>query len=53
VGVAEYARLNTGVRITRGNSANGVLHTTGRRITHGRNANNALAIGSLENGENK
>jgi hypothetical protein len=53
VGVAEYARPNTGARITPGSSANGELPITGTRITHGKNANSALPSPAPENGENK
>jgi len=53
VGAAEYARRNTGARITHGNSVNGALPITGERITRGNNANNALAIRAPEDDENK
>ncbi len=51
--VPEYARPNTGARITRGSSGNGVLPITGMRITRGNNANSALPIRAPEDGENK
>jgi hypothetical protein len=44
VGATEYARPNTGARITHGNSVNGALPITGERITRGNNANSTLAI---------
>jgi len=48
----EYARLNTGVRITRGNSANGVLLTreirAGREHKHG--PNEALTVTAMRVG---
>jgi len=53
VDAPEYARPNTGARITRGSSANGALPITGTRITRGNNANSALPIGLPEDGENK
>jgi hypothetical protein len=53
VGVGEYARPNTGARITPGNSANGALLITGARITLGKNANSALAVRAPEDGGNK
>jgi hypothetical protein len=53
VGAPEYARPNTGARITDGNSVNGALPITGERITRGNNANSALPIRAPEDGENK
>ncbi len=53
MGAAEYARPNTGARITRRNSANGALPITGAHITRGNNANSMLPIRAPENGENK
>jgi hypothetical protein len=54
VGAPEYARPNTGARITRRNSANGALPITGAHITRRNdNANSVLPIRAPENGENK
>jgi len=53
VGAAEYARRNTGARITHGNSVNGALPIIGERITRGNNANNVLAIRAPEDDEIK
>jgi hypothetical protein len=53
VGVAEYARPNTGVRTTHGSSANGALPTTGMPITRAKNANSAQLVRSPENDKKK